>query len=402
VGEITELAVAPDGSIETQVDLYRTGQVGVPDSDDTDDVVPALSGLREGQAVENPAEVRDLDEADFAGTSATMHVTVIGGSTDSADALGAYFIDAETGEISEARILVPDLSEVRPGTSIPVQVPEGQTLTLFLVRGADEIGVDLETFTDGGLHVVNLLTGTPANVSDLYAPTVMDDAGNILPIQPLSALGADDGTNLLNPAGSLQAIGVSSNAPGAGAIEIIAFEDRLNTSPEYDGDFNDAIITVSEDPLDAVTLRNLRTEAAGATLGTPDDDRLEGRDGDDWLRGLAGDDRLSGKGGDDRLAGGPGADSLKGGSGADTFWFSATAPGVDQIVDFAWDEGDVIALAKFGVDFAALDTNEDGLVGSGDDGVCVDGDTLTLDLGGVEIEVAGVASLGSDAFIFIA
>ena len=135
---------------------------------------------------------------------------MIGGQTDSADALGAYFFDAATGAISEARILFADLSEAARGASIAVDVPEGQTLGLFLVRGADEIGVDLEEFTDGGLHLVNLLTGAPANIADLYAPTVMDDAGNILPIQPLSALGADDGTNLLNPAGSLQAIGLSS------------------------------------------------------------------------------------------------------------------------------------------------------------------------------------------------
>jgi hypothetical protein len=403
VGEITELAVAPDGSTESRVDLYRTGQVGVSDPDDADDVVPALSGLREGVAVEDPAEIRDLDSAAFAGTGSTMHVTVIGGSTDSVDALGAYYIDAETGAISEARILVPDLSQVEPGASIAVEVPEGQTLGLFLVRGADEIGVDLEAYTEGGLHLENLLTAAPATMSALYAPTVTDDAGNILPIQPLSALGADDGTNLLNPAGSLQAIGVSSNAPRAEGIEIIGFEDRLNTSPEYDGDFNDAIVAVSEVPIDAATLRHLRSEAAGATLGTPGADRLSGTDGEDWLRGLAGNDQLSGGDGDDVLAGGRGEDRLEGGIGADTFWFSAGAPGEDRVADFDPDEGDVIALANFGSDFDALDTNDDGVIGAGDSGVERERGDLSLDLGGgVEIELADVTSLGADAFVFIA
>ena len=65
VGEITELAVAPDGSITTKVDLYRTGEVGVPDPDDSDDVVPELSKLHEGKAVKNLAEVRDLDAGGF-------------------------------------------------------------------------------------------------------------------------------------------------------------------------------------------------------------------------------------------------------------------------------------------------------------------------------------------------
>ena len=212
VGEITEVAVAPDGSITTKVDLYRTGDVGAQDDDDSDDVVPDLSKLHEGKEVKNLAEVRDLDAGDFTGTGAAKHVTVIGGETDSADALGAYFFDAATGAISEARILFTDLSEAAPGASIAVEVPEGQTLGLFLVRGVDEIGVDLEQFTDGGLHLTNLLTGAPGSMTDLFAPTVMDDEGNILPIQPLSAFGADDGTNLLNPAGSLQAIGLSSKA----------------------------------------------------------------------------------------------------------------------------------------------------------------------------------------------
>ena len=201
-------------------------------------------------------------------------------------------------------------------------------------------------------------------MSDLYAPTVVDDAGNILPIQPLSALGADDGTNLLNPAGRLQAIGLSSKAPGAGGIEIIGFEDRLNTSPAYDGDFNDAIVAVSEAPIAAATLRHLRLEARGA----PDDDRTCG--------------------GDDLHAGGRGADWFEGGNGADTFRFSATALGADRIADFDAGEGDFIAPADFGAGFgcAALDTNNDGRAWEGHAG------------GGVEIALAGVASLGAGDF----
>ena len=316
VGEITEVALAPDGSIKTKVDLYRTGDVGAQDPDDSDDVVPELSKLHEGKAVKNLAEVRDLDADDFTGTGAAKQVTVIGGETDSADALGAYFFDAATGAISEARILFTDLSEAAPGASIAVEVPEGQTLGLFLVRGVDEIGVDLEQFTDGGLHLTNLLTGAPGSITDLFAPTVMDDEGNILPIQPLSAFGADDGTNLLNPAGSLQAIGLSSKAQGAGGIEIIGFEDRLNTSPDYDGDFNDAIVAVSEAPIAAATLGHLRREAHGTERVALDDDR-PGRGGGDGLD-----------------AGGWGADWFEGRNGADTFRFSATAFGADRLADF--------------------------------------------------------------------
>ena len=109
----------------------------------------------------------------------------------------------------------------------------------------------------------NLLAGTPATIDDLYAATVTDAAGNILPIQPLNALGADDGGNTLNPAGSLNAIGLRARAPGAEGVRLIGFEDRLNTSPEWDGDFNDAIVAVSDASLAARTVRLLGQEARG-------------------------------------------------------------------------------------------------------------------------------------------
>jgi hypothetical protein len=377
VGEITEVALAPDGSITTKVDLYRTGDVGAQDPDDSDDVVPELSKLHEGKAVKNLAEVRDLDANDFTGTGAAKNVTVIGGETDSVDALGAYFFDAATGAISEARILFTDLSEAAPGASIAVQVPEGQTLGLFLVRGVDEIGVDLEQFTDGGLHLANLLSGVPARMSDLFAPTVMDDEGNILPIQPLSAFGADDGTNLLNPAGSLQAIGLSSKVQGAGGMEIIGFEDRLNTSPDCDGDFNDAIVAVSDEPIAAATLGHFRLDTQGAGPGMADDDR-QGRGGEDGP-----------------LAPGWGADWFEGWTGLDTFRFSRTAFDADRFADF--DAGDFAARGDFR---AAL--GRDAFDTSDYDGGFSDGDHSVIDGVGVENELARFVPLGGDGHFFVA
>ena len=180
---------------------------------------------------------------------------------------------------------------------------------------------------------------------------------------------------------------------------------------------------MSDGPIAAETLRLLRLEAQGGRLGTACDDRLAGGRGADRLFGLGGDERLSGGGGNDRLAGGAGDDRLnggpgdywlnggagddwlKGGDGADTFYFSAKAPGLDRVVDFDAREGDVLLLVKFGKGFGfdALDTNGDGHVGAGDAGVAVGGGVMTLELGaGVAIELAGVRSLGADAFAFIA
>jgi hypothetical protein len=330
-------------------------------------------------------------------------VTVVGGTSDSADALGAYLVDAKTGAIGEARILVADLSEARPGASVAIEVPEGQTLGLFLVRGADEIGVDLEAFEHGGLRLLNLLEDRAASLADPFAVSVTDGKGNILPIQPLNALGADDAANLLNPAGSLQAIGLSSKAPGAARVALIGFEDRLNTSPDYDGDFNDAIVAVSDGPIAAGTLRLMRLEAHGARLGSAGDDQLVGGAWPDRLFGLGGDDRLTGRGGRDLLAGGGGDDWLKGGGGADTFRFFARASGDDRVADFDAREGDTLLLAKFGADFgfADLDTDGDGRLGAGDAGVTIGGGALTLEVAGAEIELAGVRSLGADAFEFV-
>ena len=112
-----------------------------------------------------------------------------------------------------------------------------------------------------------------ANIADGIAPIVTDEAGNILPIQPLSALGSDDGTNYLNPAAGLQAVGLASAALRGKDATLIGFEDQLSTNPEHDGDFNDALVAVSAAPLSAATLALLAREADGVRLGTAGGDR---------------------------------------------------------------------------------------------------------------------------------
>ncbi|MBB4183794.1 hypothetical protein GGE07_000407 [Sinorhizobium terangae] len=372
VGEIAELELAPDGSITSKADLYRRGVVGVAD-DDTDDVTPALASLHEGKEVKDLPDVRDLDLADFTGTGTTKQVTVLGGSTDSTDALGAYFVDTATGAISEARILVSDLSDASNGESVAIDVPEGQSLCLFLVRGVDEIGVDLEQFADGGLQLKNLLTGATANANDPFAPTIMDDAGNILPIQPLSALGADDGSNLLNPAGSMQAIGLSSKVPGTAGIEIVGFEDRLNTSPDYDGDFNDAIVAVSDMPLPSETLGQLVREAGGAKSGATGGSEPIGISAGD----LPADDRTEHQYED------PLGDWLAG----DTFQFADAAPH-ERATDFGTSGGHLVVAEDWAFSFGER-IHDDWLDG-----------TDLIAPGNVDVAATGAASLSADGFFF--
>lgn len=82
------------------------------------------------------------------------------------------------------------------------------------------------------------------------------------------------------------------------------------------------------------------------------DDTLRGADGNDRIRGGGGDDLLEGRGGNDDISGQEGADRLIGGEGADLFswtsWdVSGPSVGVDHIVDFDTDSGDVIRLEYF-------------------------------------------------------
>ena len=187
--------------------------------------------------------------------------------------------------------------------------------------------MDLSAYTAGGLEVINLLTGASANIGDGIALTVTDEAGNILPIQPLGAVGADDGTNYLNPAASLQALSLASAALAGQDATLIGFEDALATSPDYDGDFNDAIVAVSAHRSSAATVARLAQEARGVVFGTASGDEIDGTRRADKIKGLGGDDDIDGAAGNDRLAGGAGDDELDGGQGRTA---CAAAPANDR------------------------------------------------------------------------
>ena len=82
------------------------------------------------------------------------------------------------------------------------------------------------------------------------------------------------------------------------------------------------------------------------------DDTLRGADGNDIIRGGSGDDLLEGRGGNDTLAGQEGADRLIGGAGADIFRWTGyevdgSSTGIDHIVDFDTQSGDMIELGGF-------------------------------------------------------
>lgn len=149
-------------------------------------------------------------------------------------------------------------------------------------------------------------------------------------------------------------------------------------------------------------------EAAGASAGQ---DRLLGGAGNDRLYGdsplgedfarldpfggelpdsyfaqFGNDDYLDGGTGNDLLVGGFGNDELIGGSGSDIFLFFPSFrlevdTDLDRILDFAIGL-DKLDLTRWGLDGAALDTDENGRLGDGDDAVFGDGEgNLVIDLG---------------------
>lgn len=93
--------------------------------------------------------------------------------------------------------------------------------------------------------------------------------------------------------------------------------------------------------------------------GGTGNDRLLGGDGNDYIQGNEGNDMLAGGAGSDALAGASGIDELWGGNqldpngdgAADTFVFNYAADsragsGIDIIMDFHPEEGDVINIGR--------------------------------------------------------
>ena len=143
IGEITEREVQPDGSTGTVVNLYRTAGRAAG-WDRADDFTLALSALREGKAVEERRRVARPRAGGFRrnGRGEACH----GDRRQVRQRRRARRLSSSTrrparspGPVSWSRI-----SPRRRRRSLEIEVPKGKTLGLFLVRAADEIGVDLE------------------------------------------------------------------------------------------------------------------------------------------------------------------------------------------------------------------------------------------------------------------
>jgi hypothetical protein len=233
VGQVLEEELGDEGEVEFASELLGVRTVG-------DDA----NNLEEPEA------------EDFIGADSELQVTFLGG-TGLNNAIGAYTFDAGTGEIGEGRILFAATDELAAGTTASVEVAEGEGLGLFLVPGGADLGLDLSEFEEGGLVFTNFISGEAATLGDGLAPLVTDAEGlegEVLPITALHALDDDpaDGLNFLNPAAGVHAVELETDAiedTAGGEVTVLGFEELFTTDPAFDGDYNDAIVAVSEAPL---------------------------------------------------------------------------------------------------------------------------------------------------------
>jgi len=282
------------------------------DATGTPQLVFHLDGIR---SVTRSGGVDPADLA-FGGDGNPVTVTFLTEDGDENTAIGSYLFDPATGEIAEGRMLFADTEDTQAGASVTVDVPAGMSLGLFMVPGADDLGVELEDFAEGGLYFVNFATGGAANIADALAPLVTDADGDFLPIRAFHSVGNRAGFNLLNPVGGENVL--ASDAGNGFGAEVVSFEEGLAGTDGFDGDFDDAFVAISaaeliEDDLDG----NLDGIDISRLVGSDRADRLAGTEDDDQIVGLDGKDRLSGGGGDDAIQGGDGKDIASGGAGDD-------------------------------------------------------------------------------------
>jgi Ca2+-binding RTX toxin-like protein len=314
------------------------------------EVEPQLvSELVNRRQVDATAAVDPTDLA-FAGDGTAKTITFLTEDASTNSAIGAYTFDPVTGEIGEARILFIDTEDVKAGAKVTVTVPAGQSLALFLIPDIDNLGIDLHDYADGGLFFRNLQTGNvadlydgdeattftpgPATIFDGVAPVVTDAEGNMLPIRAFHSVGNRDGFNLLNPVAGENALAADLEEDEEDGedddVDVVSFEDGLASTDDFDGDFDDAFVAVSDTPLSRRDVRELveetdisrkvGTDGKDRLFGTKEDDQLIGLDGNDVIRGFRGDDQIEAGDGNDRAYGGKGDDEISGEEGNDKLY----------------------------------------------------------------------------------
>ncbi len=275
VGMVVAKELNLDGEVEAVeallgIRMLREGRVNLDLFKDKGDL--DLKDLIDDDIGIGKLEQPELKEFRCAGSE--VHITYLGGDTDSNDALGVYTFDHKTGLIDDVRILIPEADEIDAGKEFVVDLNKGEGYGLFLVPNGAEIGLDLSEFEDGDLEMKNFLTGNQASIYDRMAPQLVGEDGTVLPIPAFHALDVDthDDWDLLNPAGGIQAVDLEPDALENGAwddkAEVLGFEDMFASDPLFDGDFDDVAVAVSHTALPDKLVANLVDDLDLAAAGS--------------------------------------------------------------------------------------------------------------------------------------
>jgi hypothetical protein len=275
VGLVAAEALSLEGGVEDVeqllgVRLLREGRVNLDLFKDKGD--PDLKDLIEEDIGVGDFEQPELREFRKAGDE--VHITYLGGDTESNNALGVYTFDRKTGLIDDVDILFPDTEDLKAGKEFVVELDKGEGYGLFLVPNGAEIGLDLSEFEDGGLEMKNFLTGEQASIYDRMGPQLVDQDGTVLPIPAFHALDVNthDDWNLLNPGGGIQAVEFEpktlDDGPWDDKAEVLGFEDMFSTDPEFEGDFDDVVVAASRTTLPDNLVANMADDLnlAAATV----------------------------------------------------------------------------------------------------------------------------------------
>jgi hypothetical protein len=218
---------------------------------------------RKDLLTEQEVEFEQPELRDFRCAGSEVHLTYLGGDTESNNALGFYTFDRKTGLINDVEILFPEADEIDTGEEFTIDLDKGEGYGLFLIPNGAEIGLDLSAFEDGGLEMKNFLTGKQASIYDRLAPLLVGEDGTPLPIPAFHALDVNtrDDWNLLNPAGGIQAVELESDeledSPWDDKADVLGFEDMFVSDPEFEGDFDDLVVAVSRTALPASLIANV-------------------------------------------------------------------------------------------------------------------------------------------------
>jgi Ca2+-binding RTX toxin-like protein len=224
--------------------------------------------------------------------------------------------------------------------------------------GNDAISKAMDTLTtDGNLGALRAITDnlTPAQKADIDIDS--DHSGSTLNsiIDSTSEAGGTESDDISNNAIHDSMGKLGNNVDKSELADAVHNHNLEGVAAIPDNGSDQKALHTQDENQCLLNDTETLTEANDSHTGTDakdGSDEIMGSNGEDQLYGGTASDLLYGDAGNDVLSGGAGNDSLTGGLGADRFVFESSSTGVDTVLDFAPDQGDML-------DFSSLLTNFD-------------------------------------------